>query len=444
MSSLALKGDTILTLYTRGSFVVTKVMYSGIWFTAHGSYGDRGKATLSVRWELAGMKKPPLGAPAGMTVIGKVHADGYVDNERHLINPEHLNEGGDYFHADEILAYDRVVCERSIIRAGSGAVVSLGPDGNPVVMLGEGRVYRSRDNGRTWEKIGQIPAGRRWGTFGVLRDGTMLTEALRSEDGGKTWSDTTPGKSVDPGAFTAGPVNGECTRITQLPDGTVLMNLYYRKSGRFFEKSSSRPGGVPGWPEECAYVYRSQDGGKTWGDASFISHGGSEVNFLPLKSGRLIAAVRDQGECGPDDLILADTHFQTTYRVDFLKNISWVTSDDKGYTWSKPKTLTRHNECPGDLVEMGDGTIVMSYAEKNMQTGGRAMLSHDGGKTWDPTIYMLGRLGWIARSFVEMSPSFTSSVLLKDGTVLTVVSGWSPAHNCQVSEAVIWKPVGVK
>ena len=193
------------------------------------------------------------------------------------------------------------------------------------------------------------------------------------------------------------------------------------------------------------YVYRSRDGGKTWGDWSFISHGGSEVNFLRLKSGRLIAAVRDQGECNPDDLILAEsTNNQLSYRIDFLKNISWVTSDDNGYTWSKPKTLTRHNECPGDLVEMGGGTIVMSYMQKNLPSGGRAMLSRDGGKTWDPTVYMLGRLGWMARSFVEASSSFTSSVLLKDGSILTIGSGWSIPENGTVAEAIIWKPLGAK
>ena len=189
-------------------------------------------------------------------------------------------------------------------------------------------------------------------------------------------------------------------------------------------------------------MYRSHDGGKTWGDWSFISHGGSEVNFLPLKSGRLLVAARDQGECGPDDLILAEgTNNDVAYRIDFIKNMSLQFSDDSGYTWSRPFTVTRHNECPGDLVEMPDGSIVMSYMQKNNQSGARGMVSRDGGKTWDPVIYMLGRLGWMGRTREEMSWSFTSSVLLKDGRVLTLGTGWSPAHKGNVNEVIIWKPL---
>ena len=108
VSSVALKGDTILTIYTRGSLVVTRESFTGSWFKEHGTFGEKGKAILSLRWTLDGMRKPPLGIPSVMTLIGKINADGYVDNERHLINPEHLNEGSDFFHQDEILAYDRV------------------------------------------------------------------------------------------------------------------------------------------------------------------------------------------------------------------------------------------------------------------------------------------------------------------------------------------------
>ena len=436
VSSLALKGDTILTLYTRGSLIRGEVLDGekvSDWYRKNRGLGEKAKAILSLRWSLDGLKKPPLGGPEGMRVIGTPDAEGYLDNGRHLIKPEHMNEGGDYIHQDEILIYDRIACERQYIGPGGGGVVSLDSEGNPVWLQGAGNLYRSKDNGRTWEKTGAIPQGCAWGTFGVLGDGTYLicengSKIFRSEDGGKTWSAPFPVRSVDPAAF-AGPYNGECTRIIQLADGTVLMNLYFVHN-------------ISG--EEYAYVCRSRDGGKTWGDYSLIFRGGNETNFLQLKSGRLLAAVRDQSQYALDDFVIMDTNPLTSYRVDFIKSMAVVSSDDSGYTWSRPKTLTRHNEQPGDVVELPDGSVVMSYMQKSCQSGARAMLSRDGGKTWGSTIYMLGRLGWMARTRAEMSWSFTSSVPLRDGRVLTVGTGWSIAQKENVAEAIVWTPLGVK
>ena len=404
------------------------------WYRKNRGLGEKAKAILSLRWSLDGLKKPPLGGPEGMRVIGTPDAEGYLDNGRHLIKPEHMNEGGDYIHQDEILIYDRLPCERQIIAPGMGAVVALDSDGNPLLSCMEGLIYRSKDNGCTWEQFCKVPNGYGITNFGILKDGTMLVfygvEAgkvyiLRSEDHGKTWSDPIYIPNVNPGAMT-GSYIAENARIVQLPDGTVLLNTY------FVHKIAG---------EEYAYVCRSRDGGKTWGDFSLICRGGNETNFLPLKSGRLLAAVRDQSKYAADDFVIMDNNLLTSYRVDFVKSMVVVASDDSGYTWTRPKTLTRHNEQPGDLVEMPDGTIVMSYMQKSCQSGARAMISRDGGKTWDSTLYMLGRLGWMARTRAEMCWSFTSSVLLKDGRVLTVGTGWSRTANDNVLEATIWKPL---
>ena len=156
-----------------------------------------------------------------------------------------------------------------------------------------------------------MPEEGNWGTFGVLHDGTVLIcdqrlRVLRSNDWGKTWSEPVPAESVDDKAYRGGPHTGECTRIVQLRDGTVWMNLYFVQSNS---------------GEEYAYVYRSRDGGKTWGDCSPLLRGGSEVNLLETKSGRILAAVRDQGQYGPSEFITVDPvpSLTTTYRVDFVK-----------------------------------------------------------------------------------------------------------------------------
>ncbi|MBM3802385.1 MAG: exo-alpha-sialidase [Acidimicrobiia bacterium] len=429
-SSVALQDNTVLTLYTRGSLVLTQEMfvYPGVsaWYQKNRVPGEKGKAILSVRWSLDGMKKPPLGVPVGMTAIAKPNAQGYLDNGRRWLNPEHLNEGGDYFHQDEILVFERIHGEHAIVGPGSNPTVCLDPQGNPVAASVQGSIYRSSDQGRHWELIGRTPQGGIQ-SFGLLRDGTMLAassvgaerrvDVFRSEDGGETWSDAI---RIDPSPFDFMGA-GNCMRINQLPDGTVLMtcgNLFHSKL-----MASEQDG-----------VFRSRDGGKTWGDFSYIGLG-CETNILRLRSGRLLAAIRDQGSPSPYELVLADE--QNSYRNTFLKNTSLSVSDDNGYTWSRPWTVTRYFECPADLVEMPDGALVLTYMQKNRPDSARAMVSRDQGKTWSRTLYMLGLLGWRGKG-----GGHTSSVLLKDGRVLTVGSGWSTELNSHVSEATIWKPLG--
>jgi len=434
VSSVALKGDTILTVYTRGSLILTQAMWesrTGEWYRKNRTPGEKGKAILSVRWTPEGMKKPPLGVPPGMTAIATPNADGYIDNGWRRINPEHLNEGGDYFHDDEILAYRRVAAEHHMIGPADRPTVALDPEGHPVVAGVHGEIYRSTDSGRRWTLTGRVPVGNIQ-AFGILRDGTMLAgssrqtpgmarvQVLRSADRGQTWSEPTV---IDPAPFdTMG--FGNCIRIQQMPDGTAMMtcgNLWHSKL-----KVSEQDG-----------IYRSRDGGKTWGDFSSLRLG-CESNVLRLKSGRMLAAIRDQGPwASPYDFVFPDhANINDRYRVDFIKNTSLAASDDNGYTWSRPWTVTRYNECPADLVEMPDGAIVLTYLQKNRPDSARAMVSRDGGKTWDSTLYMLGLLGWKSKG-----AGHSSSVLLKDGQVLTVGSGWSEETNSNLGEAIIWKPL---
>ena len=364
-----------------------------------------------------------------MSVIGKPNAEGYVDNGRRLINPEHLNEGGDYFHEDEILAYERIAGEHHVVGPGAAPVVCLDPDGNPVVAA-DSSIYRSVDNGRMWDKISQVPAGRTVEAFGILSDGTMLfanstgvgNDVFRSEDKGKTWGRPT---RVDPSPFDY-MGGGQCYRINQMPDGTVFMTC-----GCLVHSLLPGAGDWDG-------IYRSRDGGRTWGDFSYISHPGSETNVLRLKSGKMLAAIRYQGTRTPDDFIVVDD--VNTYRAPhFIKNILLADSDDDGYTWSRPRSVTRYNECPADLAEMADGTVVLSYFQKNQPSGARGMVSRDQGKTWDSTLYMLGLQGW-----KEPSGGHTSTVVLKDGRLLTVGTGWSNERRVNLLEVCIWKPIGVK
>ena len=136
----------------------------------------------------------------------------------------------------------------------------------------------------------------------------------------------------------------------------------------------------------------------------------------------------------PDDAIRAKDLPHSKYRINMLlKNVMMSTSDDNGETWTLPRTATRYFECPGDFADTSDGTVVLSYQQKNEPGGSRAMVSRDGGQTWDKILYMLG--WW------KNSGGMATCVALKDGNVLTVNAGWSPGDNSHVVEATIWKPL---
>ena len=423
VSSTAVADGTILTLYTRGSYVLRENQVQTSWYKANKKSGEKAMGVMAVRWTLKGMDKPPLSYPG---VYADTNEEGYLDNNRYLVRPQDMYEGGDYFHDEEILLCERDAAERHRVGEGGGPIVRLDPEGHPVVCNTQGAIYRSTDVGRTWEKISQVPtfqtkdeslpgpARIHFQAFGILSDGTMLAQfvdgaIIRSEDGGKTWGDPI---ALDhrPFEFMG---HDNCMKIMQMPDGTVITN-----TGALFPRKPGYMGII--WEG----IYRSRDGGKTWGDFSYLVTRGSETNVLRLKSGRMIVAIRYQGPHLSDDFIL-DTLDTVKYRNTFIKNSAIAFSDDNGYTWSNPKVITRFFECPADVVEMNDGTIAVSYQQKNCPTGARGLVSYDGGKTFEDEVYMID---WVLKG-----GGHTSSVLLPDGRIMTV----SVTPDLQ---ATIWKP----
>jgi Neuraminidase (sialidase) len=293
-------------------------------------------------------------------------------------------------------------------------VAQLGPKGEVLVVLRggaphigmEGRLdlVSSRTSGRTWTKprlIVDSPLDDRNPAFAVMPDGALVVGyslcdayvngewrsevarfhvfVTRSGDGGKTWTRPT---LVNVSPYDDGSPFG---KMVLMPDGTLLMNVYcWYLPAYGGDKPEEKRG-------EFTLVFRSRDGGKTWGDPSLIAKGFNETALLLMPDGRLLAAMRSDAAGG----------------------IWQCESSDGGRTWSEPTRITRPAEQPGDLVLLPSGHVLLVFGQRNEPFGTMGMVSKDGGKTW-------GEKFTLWDDAVNTDCGYPSAVVLPDGRILVV------------------------
>lgn len=259
---------------------------------------------------------------------------------------------------------------------------------------------RSPDGGRTWTTgpLAEAEMDDRNPAVGQLSDGAILVSytidrsydatgkrvrplhrdsfwTVRSTDRGKTWQ--APRKSpiaVEHGASPYG-------KMVQLADGTILMNVYYERG--------------PQLEHETSYVFRSRDGGATWGDESLIADHFNETSLTLLPDGRLLAVAR-------------------AHHGQFL---STTFSKDQGRTWSPLQRITGDNEHPADVIVLKDGRLLLVHGQRNRPFGVHARLSADLGATWDPEVIQL------ATDAHNRDCGYPSSVEVTPGKVVTLYYG---------------------
>ncbi len=180
-----------------------------------------------------------------------------------------------------------------------------------------------------------------------------------SEDYGATWTEpiTTP---------------------LSTPHGPILL-----RNGNLLYVGRASVTGVGG---DGIYAFISTDGGYTWNfkakiyekiDATFC-----EPHVVELSNGRWLVAIRVQ-----------DGGFENEYRI------YTCYSDDKGETWTQPKLVTDKNGkelygTPPQLIQLDNGAVVMTYASRRQADSGEyAIISYDGGMTWDEEICLCLRKG---------------------------------------------------
>lgn len=286
---------------------------------------------------------------------------------------------------------------------------------------------RSGDGGLRWSEprvLVDSPESEGNLALGVLRDGTVLLgyetfqilrgkdapparylayQVMRSSDHGRSWS--SPVKIPDdPDSLAL----ASYSSILQLADGTLLMPLYA------YVEDEEGGAGQQSSPRHFSYVYRSHDGGRSWGDRSLIAAGFNETNLVHLKSGKLLAVMREEQK-PPGRSALAE-------------------STDGGRHWSRPRYVTGASQHPAGLLQMPDGTVVLSHGVRHPPYGAQALLSRDGGRTWDRTRkIMLGYHSW-------GGGGYPCTIRLDSGHLLTLYYGNSRrgGQSFPFVEAVRW------
>ncbi|MFH0796169.1 MAG: sialidase family protein [Candidatus Omnitrophota bacterium] len=315
--------------------------------------------------------------------------------------------------------------------------LTLMPDGALVATIfgepthgrweGDAECWVSRDDGRVWSFLG-VPAPHKKGTNrmnvaagltrsgvfvvlcsgytnipprpplgepGELYEGTGLEPwVCRSEDGGKSWTQTR-GLTIPSQLSHAVPFGD----IIQLTDNHLAVSCYSLHSDD---------------KDRCsAWIFFSEDDGRTWGNSCPIAVGNyDETGLLYLGDGRLLAASRTN--C-PHPLL------------------EIFVSEDNGQTWTCRGPVSLPGQIPAHLCRLKDGRILLSYGVRNPgMLGVCARVSCDGSLTWSAPLVLF------STDYVD--GGYPSSVQMGDGTIVTAYYCASiPMHRRYHMGIVRWK-----
>jgi len=186
--------------------------------------------------------------------------------------------------------------------------------------------------------------------------------------------------------------------------------------------SAVKPNGDEGRP----FSARTLDGGKTWNQFTWIGNQ-PETRFsimpssIRLKDGRLLAAIRRR-----EDVPFYNNNF-----------IELFASDDGALTWQLlgvPTTdLGGFNGNPPSLLQLTDGRLCITTANRDDPSHIFAIFSKDNGKTWgDRRILRNNGGGW--------DLGYSQSMQRTDGKIVTIYYFHETKHGERYIAATIWKP----
>ncbi len=214
--------------------------------------------------------------------------------------------------------------------------------------------------------------------------------AIRSEDGGSTWSPPSDTRLNSP----HGPV--------VLADGRLLYAGKALWSGGMIGVTTSSDDGRT-WSEPVAIPTRP-------GDKTGDYH---ELHAVETADGRILAHIRNHSKTNEGETLQSE-------------------SSDGGKTWSVPASIGVWG-LPSHLLRLKDKRLVMTYGHRRPPFGNQARLSADHGRTWSEPVTLSG-------DGEGGDLGYPSTVELSDGALLTV---WyeNPKEGDQaVLRQVRWRP----
>ena len=285
-------------------------------------------------------------------------------------------------------------------------------------------IFRSRDNGASWQELGDAPAHGKEPSLTCLRNGVLImttedaenepARIYRSEDGGGTWTN-----------FALGTRSGTVRGMIEEDDGTVTLYNASRFSDSNFDFTAAR--------------YRSADSGRTWepaGTTEWLVEPAAtpeEPHVIRLPDNRLLAVIRVGGTH-----VIAGTTAPPGFEAG--DHLVLTESADNGDTWTPCRDFVGYAKVHGWLTLLADGRLMCTYASYHLPFGVFAVLSNDLGATWD-----LARPIQIAVS-ADLYVGWGTSLQLDDGNMLTTYActrypNFRDGTNATQStcEAVHWK-----